>query len=141
MRVVLDAEAVNALLTRGHHGRRRVRRVIEAARHLQREIAVATVTLAELYRGVGRSQALDALLAREEPEGLLLRDTDRRLARLVGGLLAEAGLASAHLADAHAVAVAVEAGGGLVLTSDPQDLVRLAAPYRSVVVERIVASS
>ena len=99
------------------------------------------MTLAELYRGVGRSQALDALLAREEPEGLLLRDTDRRLARLVGGLLAEAGLASAHLADAHAVAVAVEAGGGLVLTSDPQDLVRLAAPYRSVVVERIAASS
>lgn len=97
-------------------------------------MSVATVTLAELYRGAGRSQALDAFLAREGG-ALLLRDTDRRLARLVGILLSDAAAGSELLADAHAVAVAVEAGGGVVLTADPDDLTRLAAPYRTVVIE------
>ena len=108
---------------------------MEAARRLRREVAIATGTLAELYRGAGRNQALDALLARESGDGLLLRDTDRSLARLIGALLAEAGAASALFADAHPVAVAVEAGGGVVQTADPGDLGRLAAPYRTVVVE------
>lgn len=135
MRMVLDAEAVTALLEPRHPSQRAVRRALEAARRLRRDVVVATVTLAELYRGAGRSHALDALLAREEPSGLLLRDTDRRLARLVGALLAQAQVGSEHLADAHAVAVAVESGGGVVLTADPEDLSRLAAPYRTVVVE------
>jgi predicted nucleic acid-binding protein len=141
VRVVLDAEAVNALLQPGHPGRRTVRRALESARRLRRDPAAATVTLAELYRGAGRSQALDALLAREEPDGLLLRDTDRGFARLVGALLAEASAGSELLADAHAVAVAVEAGGGVVLTADPDDLGRIAAPYRTVVVEALPGSS
>jgi predicted nucleic acid-binding protein len=64
-----------------------------------------------------------------------LRDTDRTLARLIGALLAEAGAGSALFADAHPVAAAVEAGGGVIQTADPDDLTRLAAPYRTVVVE------
>jgi hypothetical protein len=94
-----------------------------------------TVVLAERYRGAGRNRALDALLARESGDGLLLRDTDRTLARLIGALLAEARVWSALFADAHPVAVAVEAGGGVVQTADPGDLTRLAAPYRTVVIE------
>jgi hypothetical protein len=35
------------------------------------------------------------------------------------------------------VAVAVEAGGGVVQTADPDDLAALAAPYRTVVVEQL----
>ncbi len=42
---------------------------------------------------------------------------------------------------AHVVAVAVEAGGGVVLTGDPEDLERLADPYRSVVVEGLASSN
>lgn len=79
--------------------------------------------------------AIDALIARETKNGLLLRDTDRRLARLIGALLAEAGASSALFADAHPVAVAVEGGGGEVQTADPDDLGRLAAPYRTIVIE------
>jgi len=101
---------------------------MEAARTLHREVAIATGTPAELYRGAGRSQALDALLARESGDGLLLRDTDRALARLIRALLAEAGAGSGLFADAHPVAVAVEAGGGVVQTAYPDDLPRLAAP-------------
>ncbi len=85
------------------------------------------MTLAELYRGAGRSQALDSLLAREN-NAVLLRDTDRQLARIVGSVLSQASLSSAHIVDAHAVALAVEDGGGVVLTPDVADLERLAAP-------------
>ena len=137
MRLVLDAEAVNALLDPGHPAERKVRRAMEAARRLRREVVIATGTLAELYRGAGRNQALDALLAREAGDGLVLRDTDRTLARLIGALLAEAGAGSALFADAHPVAAAVEAGGGVIQTADPDDLTRLAAPYRTVVVEAL----
>lgn len=68
------------------------------------------------------------------PGAVLLRDTDRALARLVGGVLVEARAGSRYLADAHPVAVAVESGGGVAVTGDPDDLVRLASPYRNVVV-------
>jgi predicted nucleic acid-binding protein len=134
MRLVLDAEAVNALLNQ-HASRRKVRQALEAARRIRRDVAIATVTLAELYRGAARSAELDAFVSREEPDGLALRDTDRHFARLVGSVLAEAGSRSEHLADAHAVAAAVEVGGGVVLTDDPDDLSRLAAPYRTIVIE------
>lgn len=135
MRLVLDAEAVSALLDPRHPAERKVRRAMEAARRLNRDVAIATGTLAELYRGAGRNQSLDALLAREAGDGLLLRNTDRSLARLIGALLAEAHAGSELFADAHSVAVAVEAGGGIVQTADPDDLSRLAAPYRTVVIE------
>lgn len=136
MRLVLDAEAVTALVEHGHRGRRQVRRAMEAAQRLRQDVCIATVTLAELYRGARRSKSLDALLAREGG-AVLLRDTDRALARLVGSLLSEAGVGSDQLADAHPVAVAVEAGGGVVVTSDPNDLARLASPYRTVAIERL----
>lgn len=118
-----------------------MRRALEAARRLHREAVIATVTLAELYRGAGRSHSLDSLLARESADGLALRDTDRQLARLVGALLAEARADSSLLADAHPVAVAVEAGGGVVLTADPDDLRRLAGPYRTVAIEPLGAGT
>lgn len=99
---------------------------------------IPTVILAELYRGSDRNQTIDALLARES-RAIVLRDTDRALARLVGSVLAAAGDGSEHLADAHVVATAVEAGGGVVLTADPDDLERLAAPYRTIVVDSLTS--
>ncbi len=99
-------------------------------------MTVAAATLAELYRGTARSQALDALLSREA-DALALRDTDRAFARVVGSLLHEARAGSELLADAHAVGAAVDSGGGVVLTGDPDDLRRLAAPYRNVTVEAL----
>lgn len=138
MRLVLDAEAVNALLDPRHPAEQKVRKAMRAARRLGRDVVIATGTLGELYRGAGRNQAIDALIARESRNnGLLLRDTDRTLARLIGALLAEAGASSALFADAHPVAVAVEAGGGVVQTADPDDLGRLAAPYRTVLIDQL----
>jgi predicted nucleic acid-binding protein len=137
MRLVLDAEAVNALLDPKHPAERKVRHSMEAARRLGRDVVIATGTLGELYRGKARNQALDALIARETKNGLLLRDTDRDLARLIGALLNDAGASSALFADAHPVAVAVEAGGGEIQTADPDDLGRLAAPYGTIVIESL----
>jgi len=136
VRLVLDAEAVSVLMGAERGSRLRLRRAMEAAYRLGRDVTVATLTVAELYRGTGCSQALDSLLAREN-NAVLLRDTDRQLARVVGSVLAQASLGSAHIVDAHVVALAVEDGGGVVLTADPADLERLAAPYRTIVIEGI----
>jgi predicted nucleic acid-binding protein len=134
VRLVLDAEAVSVLIGAERGSRLTVRRAMEAAYRLDRDVAIATLTLAELYRGAGRSQALDSLLARENA-AVLLRDTDRQLARVVGSVLSQASMSSAHIVDAHAVALAVEDGGGVVLTADVADLERLAAPYRTIAIE------
>jgi predicted nucleic acid-binding protein len=131
-RVVLDAEALVALA--GRPGRRslEVRAALRAAARLHREIVVPSVILAELYRGPRHNPLVDACLSRET--GIRVRDTDRSLARIVGGVLAAAGAGSEHLADAHVIAIAVELGGGLALTTDTEDLGRLAASYRDVMV-------
>ncbi len=76
--------------------------------------------LAELYRGPGHNQIVDFCLSRET--WIRVRDTDWIFARYVGGVLAAAGADSAHLADAHVVAAAVEAGGGVIPTDDEDDL-------------------
>jgi predicted nucleic acid-binding protein len=105
---------------------------MRAADRLGRDVVVPTVILAELYRGPRHHQLVDSCLFRET--GVRTRDTDQRLARLIGGVLAGAGAESDHLADAHVVAVAVETGGGLILTGDESDLQRLAAPYPNILV-------
>lgn len=131
--LVLDSEALVALGGRPSKRQEEVRAAMRAAALLQRDVVVPTVILAELYRGHAHNQMVDACLARET--GLRVRDTDRPLARLIGGVLTGAKADSRHLADAHVVAAAVEAGGGVVLTGDQDDLVRLAAPYPNITVK------
>ncbi|MEZ5411302.1 MAG: hypothetical protein R2761_24950 [Acidimicrobiales bacterium] len=133
--LVLDAEPFT-VLARGR-GRRseEVRAALEAARRLRRDVIVPAVVLAELYRAPRHNALVDACLSRDT--AIAVRDTDRALARLVGGVLAAAKAGSADLADAHNVAVAVEAGGGVILTGDRADLERLAAAYPHVQVAAI----
>lgn len=130
--VVLDAEALSVL--GGPPGPRcdEVRAALRAAARLGRDVLVPAVILAELYRGPRHNQVVDACLARET--GIEVCDTDRSMAKLVGGVLASAEVGSEFLADAHVIAVAVAAGGGLVMTGDVEDLERLAASYRHVTV-------
>jgi predicted nucleic acid-binding protein len=132
--VALDSEALTTLAGPDSVAKRRVRRAMEAAARTGRDVVVPTLVLAELYRGAGRSHLVDALLARHE-EALGCRDTDRNLARFVGAVLHAAGVGSEYIVDAHVVAIAAEAGGGVLLTSDAEDLGRLAAPYRSILVQ------
>jgi hypothetical protein len=108
---------------------------MEVARRLDRAVLVPAVVLAELYRGPGHNSAVDACLSRET--GIGIRDTDRSFARMVGGVLAAARAPSNDMVDAHVVAVAAEAGSGVVLTTDEGDLSRLAASYSRVVIQAI----
>jgi predicted nucleic acid-binding protein len=136
MIVALDSEAFNALAGPDSVRKRQVRRILQTASRLGRKVLVPSLVLAELYRGRGHNQLVDACLTREQ-ESLTSRDTDRQLARIVGGVLASAGVGSAMIVDAHVVAVTVEAGGGVVVTGDERDFKRLAASYPHVVVEVI----
>ncbi len=61
--------------------------------------------------------------------------TDQRLARHIASLLAQASTGSEHHVDATVVAVALAAGGGLVVTGDVDDLQMLAAHAPGVAVE------
>ncbi len=128
--LVLDSEALSALARPQGQRFAEVRAALEAARRLRRDVLVPAVVLAELYRGPSLNQVVDACLSRET--GLEVRETDRELARLVGSVLATAQADSRDLVDAHCVAAAVEAGGGVVMTGDRRDLERLAAPYPHV---------
>jgi predicted nucleic acid-binding protein len=128
--LVLDAEALSGLARARGPRFREVHAAIEAARRLQREVVTPAVILAELYRGPRHSQVVDACLSRES--GIAVRDTDREFARYVGGVLGAARSDSSDLADAHAVAVAVESGGGVILTADESDIRRLSASFPNI---------
>jgi len=56
------------------------------------------------------------------------------MARLVGSILSAANTGSELIVDAHVVARLIEKGGGVALTGDADDLVRLAATYRNLTV-------
>lgn len=129
-RVVLDAEAFSALAGPPTDRGREVGRIVSAAVSSGGDVVVPTVVLAELYRP-GRLAMVDACLSRGAAAPRC-RDTDRPLARLVGGVLSAARAGSEHLADAHVVATAVEDGRAVIVTGDPADLTRLAAPYPSI---------
>jgi predicted nucleic acid-binding protein len=133
--LVLDSEALSALARQRGNRFEEVRAAIEAARRLRREVVTPAVILAELYRGPGQNQVVDACLNRES--FIDVRDTDRGFARYVGGVLGAARADSTYLADAHAVAAAVEGGGGVILTVDEDDLNRLAAAYPNVHISKI----
>lgn len=133
--LVLDAEALSSLARRRGPRFREVHAALEAARRLRREVVTPAVILAELYRGHGHNQVVDACLNRDT--AILVRTTDRPFARLVGGVLAAARSGSTDMADAHAIAAAVEEGGGVIVTGDRTGIERLASPYPNVHVSAI----
>lgn len=133
--LVLDAEAVSSPARRRGLRLRDVHATLEAARRLRREVVTPAVVLAELYRGHGHNQVADACLSRDT--GIVVRTTDRQFARLVGGVLGAARTGSTNMVDVHAVAAAVEQGGGVIVTGDGTDLDRLAATCPDVHVKAI----
>jgi len=133
--LVLDSEAFSSFARQRGSRFGEVRAALEAARRLQRDVVTPAVILAELYRGPGHNQVVDSCLSRDT--WIRVRDTDRSFARLVGSVLAAAKTDSSQLADAHAVAAAIEAGGGVVLTGDEDDLERLSAAYPNVHISKI----
>ncbi len=136
MIVALDSEAFSALAGPDSVRKQRVRRIVRDAQRLGRDVQVPAIVLAELYRGRGHNQVVDACLARERI-GIDVLPTDRAMARLVGGVLTADGSSSLDIVDAHVVAACVARGGGVAVTGDPSDLTRLAAAFPVVVIEPV----
>lgn len=107
---------------------RRKRRATEAFRAIVRRGSlpvVPAVVLAEWWRG--RSDVREELLA-----AVLLEDMPPSLCRAAGEALGA--VRGSSLADAVVMASAALRGGGVVYTSDVDDLIRLQGYFRSVLV-------
>lgn len=128
--VVLDADGLDALADPSppHAFRALLREALDRGR----DVLVPAVVCAEACRGPGRTRRVETALARHRPTRgqrppVAVVDTDFLFARQVGAVLYGVGARSADLADAHVVAVCARHGGGLVITSDPDDIARLVA--------------
>jgi predicted nucleic acid-binding protein len=131
--VVLDSEAMWSLTRRPGADPTGALAALTAARDNNWDVVVPAAVLAELCRGRQQQQAVDAALGAHGD--ISVAATDQSLARHIGNLLARAAMGSEHHVDATVVAVALAAGGGLVVTGDLQDIQRLAAHAPAVAVE------
>lgn len=128
LRLVLDAGAVLALSRNDVHARATLKAALEAGA----DISIPAVVVAETVRGSGPRDATVNRVINAVGE---ITVADEVVARTAGGLLAAAD-AKATI-DALVVADLVHQGGGVVLTGDPDDLTRLAAPHSDVVVRAL----
>ena len=131
--VVLDSEAMWSLTRRPGVEPKGTLAVLTAARDNEWDVVVPAAVLAELYRGRTQQQSVDAALSAYGD--IKVAPTDQSLARQIGTLLAQAHMGSEHHVDATVAAVALAAGGGLVVTGDLDDLQLLAAHAPGVAVE------
>jgi predicted nucleic acid-binding protein len=114
-----------------------LRALLNEARLRQRNLLVPAAVCAEVCRGAAWTRRVEAVvdqgLKRSGPRhAVRVIPTDFDLARQVGAILHGAAADSRDLVDAHVVAVCVQRGGGLVVTSDSEDIMRLAAAVPSV---------
>lgn len=133
--LLLDAAALSELALPGKAGPpQHLRSLLAEAWRRDRAVLVPAVVCAEVARGRARQSAIEALLRRHDVSRgqrspVRVVPTDFDLARRVGTVLHAARAGSEDLVDAHLVAICIEHGGGLVVTSDPGDVARLGAPF------------
>lgn len=139
--LVLDAAGLDGVA--GPRPSGLLRGLLREAWDRDRDVLVPAVVCAEVCRGAPRTRRVEAALAQHRRESgqrppVQVIDTDFALARQVGAVLHGVGASSSDLVDAHVVAVCAAHGGGLVVTADPDDVLRLADSVPSV---RIVTRS
>ncbi|OWY62186.1 hypothetical protein B7486_59795 [cyanobacterium TDX16] len=126
-RLILDSGAIIALARDDD----RARAVLASAWEAGIDVVIPAVVLAETVRGNERDAAVNRVIKAVDD----VREVDASIGRLAGALLGES--ASKETLDALVVAVALAAGGGVVLTSDPADLRRLAAGRDELLVQAL----
>lgn len=126
-RLILDAGAVIAL----SRADQRARAALTAALEAGADVSIPAVVVAETVRGV----AADAPVNRIVKAVGEVSVADERVGRTAGRLLGEA--RSDSTIDALVVASAVEVGGAVILTGDPDDLRALAGDRPGVVIQAL----
>jgi predicted nucleic acid-binding protein len=124
-RLILDAGAVIGLSRADARARAALAAALEAAA----EVSIPAVVVAETVRGAATDTPVDRVLKAVDEVDV----ADEEIGRTAGRLLGDAG--STATVDAVVVATAVEAGGAVVLTGDPDDLGALAARHGEVIIE------
>jgi predicted nucleic acid-binding protein len=116
--LVLDSEGLSKLAA----GDARARAYLESARARRSRVAVSAITLTEVLRGGARDTAVHRVISR-----ITVVPVSAEIARKAGELLGKTGLSGHRCAiDAVVAATALELERPVVLlTSDPDDLVRL----------------
>jgi predicted nucleic acid-binding protein len=84
-----------------------------------------------------RGQARDAAVARILNQGVEVLPVDRGTARVAARLLNVAKLDSCSAIDAIVVATAIRLGGALIVTSDPDDLTKLAMGHADIEIQAL----
>ena len=133
--LILDADGVVAFSE--DPPPERLRALLAEAWRRRADVLVPALVCAECCRGTGRTRAVEAALSRSRtargtrPAARVV-PTDFDLARRVGSILYAVGAGTVDVVDAHSVAIAAVHGGGIVVTSDPHDVQRLAAAVPAV---------
>ena len=127
--IILDSAGLDALASARPPAA--FRALLGEAWERQREVIVPAIVCAEVCRTAARTRAVEAAVSRHDRSAgqrpaVRVVDTTFDLARSVGAILARSRATSADIVDAHVVAVAARHGGGLIVTSDPSDISRLA---------------
>jgi len=124
--LVLDSEAVNALARPSQRSvlAVRARAILQLAHEHGALVRIPAPVLAQVCRGGAFDAAVDRLL---NGRGIGVVALTSGMARRAGAILARARLGSAHAIDAFVVATAMELGGAVIATHDPDDLRRLAS--------------
>ena len=133
--LVLDAAGLDAVSSM--RPSEMIRALLAEAHRRGREVITPALVCAEVARGPKRTRTLESAVSRHdrhrgERPPIRLVDTDFPLARQVGAILHASRSDSAQIVDAHVVAVCIPAGGGLVVTSDPDDILTLATAAPAV---------
>ncbi len=133
--LVLDSQGLSLIAHDFDGLSNEVRALFLATWKRKRPVLVPAVVCAEVCRTAPLTRAVESLLARHASHGdvpIEVIPTTFELAKKVGVLLADASMGSAGIVDAHVVAVAAQQGGGVILTSDPDDIRVLADCVRAV---------
>ena len=125
-RLILDSGAVIALSRNDE----RSRAVLAAAREAGVEVSIPSVVVAETVRGSAEDASVDRVI-RAVGE---VTSADEHTGRVAGGLLGAA--RSSAAVGAVVVASAIELGGGVVLTGDPDDLEPHATDHPEIIIRR-----
>jgi predicted nucleic acid-binding protein len=123
-RLILDSGAVIALSRNDG----RARAALTAAWEAGIEVSIPAVVVAETVRGSAKDAPVNRVIKAVGEVTVV----DERAARSAGTLLGAT--RSNSTVDAIVVASAIELGGGVVLTGDPDDLGMLAADHPEVVI-------